>query len=116
MVTLIAIIAGAAVGSAVSVPVTNSLLSAQVEQQEQSDASNQQGQQMMPGSGSQERPEYGDYDQEDVSYIVNVGFSVDIFVILKMLAIGIGLSIVSGFTSIFFILRYDPKQILANRD
>ena len=71
---------------------------------------------MMPGSGSQERPEYGDYDQEDVSYIVNVGFSVDIFVILKMLAIGIGLSIVSGFTSIFFILRYDPKQILANRD
>ena len=52
----------------------------------------------------------------DVEYVDEVGFSVDIFVILKMLAIGIILSIVSGFTSILFILRYDPKQILASRD
>lgn len=118
MVTLIAIMAGAAVGSAVSVPVTNYLLTAQVEQQEQSDSASQQGQQqMMPGGGgSQERPEDGEYDKDDVNYVNTVGFSVDIFVILKMLAIGIGLAVVSGFTSIFFILRYDPKQILANRD
>ena len=115
IVTLIAIMAGAAVGSSVSVPVTNYLLSAQVEQTEQDAANKQQSQQMMPG-GDQERPEDGDYDQSKVSYIHSVGFSVDIFVILKMLAIGIGLSVVSGFTSILFILRYDPKQILANRD
>lgn len=114
MITLIAIMAGAAVGSAVSVPVTNSLLSAQVEQQEQSDSSNQPGQQM-PGS-NMERPDDGEYDKDSVVYVKSVGFSVDIFVILKMLAIGIGLAVVSGFTSIFFILRYDPKQILANRD
>lgn len=115
-VTLIAILIGAGAGSAASVPVTNYLLSAQVEQQETDDSSQQQ-QQQMPGmnNSNMERPEDGEVTGE-VTYVDTVGFSVDIFVVLKMLAIGVVLSIVSGFTSILFILRYDPKQILANRD
>ena len=116
IVTLIAILIGAAVGSALSVPVTNYLLTAQVEQQEQEDSSasqQQQGPGMNPGSNT--RPEDGEVTGE-VVYVNTVGFSVDIFVILKMLGIGIALAVVSGFTSILFILRYDPKQILANRD
>lgn len=115
-VTLVAILIGAAIGSAVSVPVTNNLLSAQVQQQE-IDSSKQQQQVQTPGmpSGDMKAPEDGEVSGK-VDYIDSVEFSVDIFVVLKMLAIGIGLAIVSGFTSILFILRYDPKQILANRD
>ncbi|MBQ3265851.1 MAG: ABC transporter permease [Ruminococcus sp.] len=113
-VTLIAILIGATIGSVASVPVTNYLLQSQVEQQEMEDqASIQQPQ--MPGGGSQERPEDGEVIGK-VNYLTQVGFSVDFMVILKMLLIGIGLSVVSGFTSILFILRYDPKQILASRD
>lgn len=114
-VTLIAILIGAAVGTAISAPVTNYLLSAQVEQQEESDSS--QKQQQGPGAApnSQDRPEDGEVTGP-VNYVSSVQFSIDFVVILKMLLIGIGLSVVSGFTSILFILRYDPKQILASRD
>lgn len=112
-VTLIAILIGAAVGTAVSAPVTNHLLTAQVEQQEESDNNKQQMQ--MPGAGGQERPEDGEVNGK-VDYVTHVDFSVNFLVILKMLLIGIGLAVVSGFTSILFILRYDPKQILASRD
>ncbi|MBQ6381359.1 MAG: ABC transporter permease [Clostridia bacterium] len=116
MVTLVAIMAGIIIGSAASVPVTNNLLSAQVEQQEEKTDSQQQ-QQQQPGmpAGNMERPEDGEVTGQ-VTYVEEVQFSVNIFVVLEMLAIGIGLSVVSGFTSILFILRYDPKQILANRD
>lgn len=113
-VTLLAILIGAAVGTAVSAPVTNYLLTAQVEQQEETDSSKQQ-QPQMPGSGNTEDHSDGDFEGE-VEYITKVDFSMNIFVILKMLLIGIGLAVVSGFTSILFILRYDPKQILASRD
>lgn len=115
-VTLVAILIGAVAGSVASVPVTSYLLSAQVEQQQTADSSKQQ-QPGMPG-GNMERPDDGEVDTSKVEYVTadDIGFSVDIFVILKMLAIGVVLAIVSGFTSILFILRYDPKQILANRD
>ncbi|MBK6088083.1 ABC transporter permease [Ruminococcus difficilis] len=115
-VTLIAILIGAAVGTAISAPVTNYLLTAQVEQQEASDNSQKQ-QQQGPGAapGSQDRPEDGEVNGP-VTYVSSVDFTIDFFVILKMLLIGIGLAVVSGFTSILFILRYDPKQILASRD
>lgn len=115
-VTLVAILIGAIAGAAISVPITNTLLSAQVAQQTTEDTGKIQAPGMPGGGGgSMERPEDGEVTGE-VTYVTQVGFSVDIFVILKMLAIGIGLAIVSGFTSIAFILRYDPKQILANRD
>lgn len=111
VITLVAIVIGAGVGSAVSVPVTGTLLSAQVEQQ-----TTQQQQPQAPGT--QQAPGSDLVDASKVKYVSadDIGFSVDIFVILKMLGIGVVLAIVSGFTSILFILRYDPKQILASRD
>ena len=115
-ITLIAIIIGAAVGSAVSVPVTNSLLSSQVDETIKETEDKQQSiQQGGMDQGSQEKPKNGEVHGK-VEYTREVGFSVDFIVILKMLGIGVVLAVVSGFTSILFILRYDPKQILANRD
>ena len=112
-VTLIAILIGAAIGSVASVPVTNYLLTTQVQQQELEDNTNKTTVQQ-PGAGAN-RTEDGEVKGK-VDYVKNVEFSVDLIVILKMLAIGVGLAVVSGFTSILFILRYDPKQILASRD
>ena len=112
-VTLVAILLGCIIGSAASVPLTNYLLESQVEQQQTEDTQNQMPGANMGNASMQTRA--GDVEG-DVKYVSSVGFSVDFMVILKMLLIGIGLSVVSGFTSILFILRYDPKQILANRD
>lgn len=113
IITLVSILIGVVIGSAVSVPVANGLLSDQVKQQEDKDSS-QSDQPQEPASA--EKPIYGEYNEDDVDYIVQVEFSVDLMVVLRMLLIGILLAVVSGFTSILFILRYDPKQILANRD
>lgn len=113
IITLVSILIGVVIGSAVSVPVANGLLSDQVKQQVDKDSS-QSDQPQEPASA--EKPIYGEYNEDDVDYIVQVEFSVDLMVVLKMLLIGILLAVVSGFTSILFILRYDPKQILANRD
>ena len=113
IITLASILIGVVIGSAISVPVTNSLLSAQVQQQEEKDSSQTQEPQQ-PGANAPSK--WGEVKDDDVDYLDKVDFSVDFMVVLKMLLIGIVLALVSGFTSILFILRYDPKQILANRD
>ena len=113
-VVLAAIIIGSALGSAVSVPVANSLLEAQVEQQisEDKELTDNFGRGV---STPNSKPRGGDVEGE-VEYVSSIEFFVDYSIIAKMVLIGIGLSVVSGFTSILFILRYDPKEILANRD
>lgn len=113
IITLVSILIGVVIGSAISVPVTNGLLTAQVQQQEDKDTSQTQEPQQ---PGANERPAYGEVSDDNIDYVDKVDFSVDFMVVLKMLLIGIALAVVSGFTSILFILRYDPKQILANRD
>ncbi len=112
-VTLVAILIGCAVGSAISVPVTNSLLQTQVEQQKASDeqAADNFGREM----NVKDKPKGGDVEGE-VEYVSTVEFSTDYSVILKIIGIGVLLSFVSAFASLLVILRYDPKQILANRD
>ena len=115
IVTLTAILLGCAVGSAISVPVTNTLLSAQVEQQKAEDeqTSANFGRQSM--NEEHVKPRGGDVEGE-VEYVDSIEFSTNYEVILKMIGIGIALSLLSGMAAVLFILRYDPKQILANRD
>ena len=113
IVTLSAILIGCAAGSAVSVPLTNSLLEAQVEQQKEEDA--KAAANFGREQTAQEKPKYGDVEGE-VEYVSAIGFSTNYIVILKMIGIGLALSMFSGITAVLFILRYDPKQILANRD
>ena len=113
IVTLCAILIGCAVGSVVSVPVTNSLLAAQVEQQKAEDEQTQSnfGREQTEST----KPRGGDVEGE-VEYVDSIGFSTNFEVVLQMMAIGVALSLVSGSAAVFSILRYDPKQILANRD
>lgn len=113
IVTLCAILIGCAVGSVISVPVTNSLLAAQTQQQIEEDAQTQSN--FGRDTSNTTKPRGGDVEGE-VDYVDSIGFSTNFEVLLQMIAIGVGLSLVSGSAAVFSILRYDPKQILANRD
>lgn len=115
IVTLSAILLGCAVGSAISVPVTNSLLSAQVEQQKAEDEKTSANFGRTDMNENHVKPRGGDVEGE-VEYVDSIEFSTNWVVIAKMIGIGIALSLVSGMAAVLFILRYDPKQILANRD
>lgn len=141
VVTLAAIIVGAGIGAAVSVPVTNALLSAQI-------TSNQQTQQNMtegfgrdtkafgggmtgmptrPDSDSVEAPEMpddaggfgnfmGNIKDSAANYISEVSYSTDLVVILQLIGVGILLTLVSSLAAMLFIMRYEPLKILTNRD
>lgn len=141
VVTLAAIIVGAGIGAAVSVPVTNALLSAQI-------SSNQQTQQNMtegfgrdteafgggmmgmptrPDGDSVEAPEMpenvggfggfmGNIKDSAANYISEVSYSTDLVVILQLIGVGILLTLVSSLAAMLFIMRYEPLKILTNRD
>lgn len=141
VVTLAAIIVGAGIGAAVSVPVTNALLSAQI-------SSNQQTQQNVtegfgrdteafgggmtgmptkPDGDSGEAPEIpenaggfggfmGNIKDSAANYISEVSYSTDLVVILQLLGVGILLTLVSSLAAMLFIMRYEPLKILTNRD
>ena len=141
VVTLAAIIVGAGIGAAVSVPVTNALLSAQI-------TSNQQTQQSMtegfgrdtmaggggmtgmptrPDSDSGQVPEMpensggfggfmGNIKDSAANYISEVSYSTDLVVILQLIGVGILLTLVSSLAAMLFIMRYEPLKILTNRD
>ncbi|MBQ8267550.1 MAG: ABC transporter permease, partial [Clostridia bacterium] len=141
VVTLAAIIVGAGIGAAVSVPVTNALLSAQI-------TSNQQTQQSMtegfgrdtmaggggmtgmptrPDSDSGQVPELpensggfggfmGNIKDSAANYISEVSYSTDLVVILQLIGVGILLTLVSSLAAMLFIMRYEPLKILTNRD
>ncbi len=142
VVTLAAIIVGTGIGAAVSVPVTNALLSAQI-------TSNQQTQQNMTagfgrdtaaggggmtgmptqpdGQSDAQAPEIpensggfggfmGDIKDSAANYISEVSYSTNFTVILQLIGVGILLTLVSSLAATLFIMRYEPLKILTNRD
>ena len=127
-VTIVAISIGGAIGAVSSVPVTNALLANQVASQEQSFeqkessfgrppemSGDQMGGSNMPGGFGG----FGDFKemrQDAVEYITEVNEATDLSVFMQLFAIGLLLTIISSIVSIVFIMRYDPLNILANRD
>lgn len=142
IITLAGVIIGGGIGAAVSVPVTNALLESQITaQQEQmgrrdgnfgrefggmqgqpptdmpsdsADDFNADGESMAP-----EIPEGDDasgFGGAFGNYVSEVSSSVNLVVLLELLAACIVLALVSGMVSVIAIMRYEPLQILANRD
>lgn len=117
-VTLIAIVIGTSVGSAISVPVTNSLLANQIESAEASsntinenfgfskDTNINVGSNKMFGS----RP-----STKAVSYFDSISSATNITVVLQLIAVGILLTIISGLAALISIMRYEPLKILSSR-
>lgn len=141
IITMTFLVVGGTVGAVTSVPVTNSLLKAQIQSQESQQSSQMQafGRGEMPNIGngaSHGMPsgETGNADNGDrgfkggfggfmsgmmdrsTEYISTVNSAADLTVILQLLLIGAALSLIASAASIVFIMRYDPLKILANRD
>lgn len=118
IVTLAAVIIGAAAGAASSVPVTNALLENQIESQT---AQTQQAQQNFGRDNNAGGMDKGGMDKgtapnQPTNYITQVTSATNTTVILQMLGIAVILTLISGAASMLFIMRYEPLKILANRD
>ncbi len=130
VITMLAVLIGAGIGAVSSVPVTNTLLAGQAE--------NQSSQQMQmeenfgrPGSmGNMGGNRPSDFPTDmggtknpfenmfggAADYITEVDSAMNLTVVFEMIGVGLLLTLVASAASVFFIMRYDPLKILANRD
>ena len=110
-VTFIAIILGTIIGACSSVPVTNALLENQVSsvQSQEQQIEENFGRGMEKGNKVMPMP-------NEESYIDSVSSATDFVVVLKLMLIGLGLTIVSSLASVIFVMRYEPLKILSQRD
>ena len=138
VVTMVAVVIGAAIGAVSSVPVTNALLAGQVEsqnnQQNQMDknfgrpgnmpSGNMGGMPSgIPGNmpsdmsdrGGGKNP-FGEMFGGAANYITEVDSAMNLTVVFQMIAVGLLLTLIASAASVLFIMRYDPLKILANRD
>lgn len=135
VVTMLAVIIGAGIGAACSVPVTNVLLEGQVEnqtaQQNQMDQNFGRPGNMgggfpggnISGDPPADMPDFGGGKNPfesmlggAVDYITEVDSAMNLTVVFQMIGVGLLLTLVASAASVLFIMRYDPLKILANRD
>ena len=137
IVTMIAVIIGAAIGGACSVPETNALLKNQIESQQsqQTSINNSFGRSVsfggMPGNmpnmpsgfsfpGQADNQEFDNPFEKAFSgaanYVSEVDSAMNLTVVLQMIGIGLLLTLVASAASVMFIMRYDPLRILSDRD
>ena len=133
VITLVGVIIGGTIGAVTSVPVTNALLSSQVAMQQE-----QVGMRdgnfgrefggMPPGMPGEMPEDMGDFEPPTGEngepmmpggfggFVTEVSSSVNLVVLVELLAACIALALVGGMVSVIAIMRYEPLQILANRD
>jgi putative ABC transport system permease protein len=126
--TVVAVLLGGTGGAIASVPVTNALLEGQVEAQTSSaDAleanfgketqMSQDKRQNAMGGGQNMEGKGGFFeDTKAGQYISEVSGAANLTVFLQLILVALGLTLVTGFASVLFIMRYEPLKILANRD
>ncbi len=114
LVTFLGIILGSLLGAGLSTPVANMLLASQIEYEESSSESMNAnfGREV---SNASVKPHGGDVEGE-VEYVGTIEFSFDTAIVYKMIIIGALLAFASSTAAITYILRYDPLEILAERD
>ncbi len=125
IVTFIALIIGTSIGSAVSVPVTNTLLQNQISSSQSGDKKinenfgfdkdNNGGPQGMPGMpGGSEFRNFG-RSSKAADYVDSVSSATNFLVILELVLVGLFLTIVASLAALISIMRYEPLKILSNR-
>lgn len=127
-VTLVAVIIGAAVGAASSVPVANSLLKNQIEstRSQAENVENNFGRGPMgentDDNSAPQKPQggFGDklggFMENTADYVDEISSATDLSVLVQMLGIAVMLTLIAGAFSMLFIMRYEPLRILSNRD
>lgn len=118
IVTLIAVILGGAVGAVTSVPVANTLLETQVTAQQETGNNQTEafGREMGGKGGAIDNVTDITTQDDSDSYVNQISASVNITVLLELLAICVLLALIASAVSVTFILRYNPLRILSNRD
>lgn len=113
MVTVISILIGATIGSALSVPAANYMLKSEITaaKAESSTIDTNFGKGMGMGRG----PGSEFITAANTKYIEQINAAVDLKVISEILLIGLALTIVSSSISMIAISRYNPLKILSSR-
>lgn len=108
-VTLFAIIVGTGIGAVMSVPVSNQLLSSQIQEQENVQDTQEQN------FGRMKHQSYTENTTNTVNYIDSINANVSFSILLELIGIGVLLTVISSLAGVVFIMRYDPLKILASR-
>ena len=117
------IIIGTGIGATISVPVSNNLLSSQIEQiKSQSNTQEMNfGRPVGQGSDRQNRQFGGNMmsmfagDQTEVNYLDKINATINLSIVGQLIGIGIILTLISSLAAVVFVMRYEPLKILANR-
>lgn len=131
IVTLVGVIIGGGIGAATSVPVADAMMD--IVSQQSFDRNegqsfgrdfnappNMSGGDMFGGGGMSNMDEMpGIFDslpEGMTGFMTDITASVDVVVLLEMMGICLLLALASGMVSVVTIMRYEPLQILSNRD
>lgn len=116
VVTFIALVIGAGIGGAASVPTANYMLKNQISAAQTQTAQVQQNFGRQDGGQPRQQAGIGGYfgTRQNVSYISQINAVINGQVILEIAGIGILLVILSSGISLVFISRYEPLKILSN--
>jgi putative ABC transport system permease protein len=109
-VTLLATLIGAGIGAAASVPVADSLLESQVQTSQAEQAT------QATNMGRAQMVVFGQDEATSVNYIDSISATVDLQVLAELIGIGLLLTLISSGIGILFVARYEPLQILADRN
>lgn len=120
IVTIIAVIIGTLLGSAFTVPVSNSLLSSEIEtlSNEQSKLSENFGMKNddFKSDFMEKREDIrGIFGNDKSKYVDKLNAVIDLKTIFQLVGISIVITIISSGVSMIFISRYTPLKILSNR-
>lgn len=116
IITLIFLILGTILGSVISVPTANMLLKNEIESSsnESQNINKNFGGNMMPGNGDMKTMP-GMNNSQNIQKIENINAVVDFSVVVKLIGIGILLTIISSIASMICIQRFSPLTILKER-
>ena len=123
IVTFIALIIGTSIGAAVSVPVTNTLLSSQIQSSQSTGDSVKENFGFKPddNNSSSNKPDFGGpmssmFGQSKAqNYVDSVSSATNLFVIMELILVGLFLTIIASLAALISIMRYEPLKILSNR-
>lgn len=111
-ITMLSVLLGNGIGAAVSVPVTNALISTQSTQSSTMEGIPSRGNE----SGTKPSGDKGSGMFGNVETIEEVRSATNLNVVLQLVGIAILLTILSGGISVLTILRYEPIRILSERE
>lgn len=118
VVTFIALIIGTSIGSAVSVPVTNTLLANQISSGQSSDDKVKENFGFNKDNGGPPSDFGGTpfgKNSAAVKYVDSVSSATNLFVILELALVGLFLTLIASLAALISIMRYEPLKILSNR-